>query len=202
LLRRDDLGRLPSADNLWAWRCKYPEPYRDLVSAVEARYHLPPSLVHAVMRQESGFRPAVVSPAGAVGLMQLMPNTAMRAAEEIMQQPGAPWVPDPKQPTNVLNNLELGGYYLSKLLSMLAGQLPVVVAAYNAGPIAVSSWLEGGEDQPIDVWVGRIPYTETRDYVSIVLGNWLAYRYLDDPTELPELELALVPGVRAAPDAY
>jgi len=202
LLKRDDLGRLPSADNLWAWRCKYPEPYRDLVNAVEARYHLPPSLVHAVMRQESGFRPAVVSPVGAVGLMQLMPNTAMRAAEEIMQQPGAPWVPDPKQPTNVLNNLELGGYYLSKLLSMLAGQLPVVVAAYNAGPNVVSSWLAGGEDLPIDVWVARIPYTETRDYVSIVLGNWLAYRYLDNPTELPKLELALVPGVRAAPDAY
>lgn len=203
LLKRDDLGRLPSADNLWAWRCKYPEPYRDIVNAVEARYHLPPSLVHAVMRQESGFRPAVVSPVGAVGLMQLMPNTAMRAAEEIMQQPGAPWVPDPKQPTNVLNNLELGGYYLSKLLSTLAGQLPVVVAAYNAGPIAVSSWLvEGGENLPVDVWVARIPYTETRDYVSIVLGNWLAYRYLDDPTDLPDLKLALVPGVRAAPDAY
>jgi soluble lytic murein transglycosylase len=203
LLKRDDLGRMPSADNLWAWRCKYPEPYRDIVNAVEARYHLPPSLVHAVMRQESGFRPAVVSPVGAVGLMQLMPNTAMRAAEEIMQQPGAPWVPDPKQPTNVLNNLELGGYYLSKLLSMLAGQLPVVVASYNAGPIAVSSWLvEGGENLPVDVWVARIPYTETRDYVSIVLGNWLAYRYLDDPTDLPDLKLALVPGVRAAPDAY
>lgn len=202
LLKRDDLGRLPSAENLWAWRCKYPEPYRDIVNAVEARYHLPPALVHAVMRQESGFRPAVVSPAGAVGLMQLMPNTAMRAAEEIMQQPGAPWVPDPKQPTNVLNNLELGGFYLSKLLSMLGGQLPVAVAAYNAGPSAVSGWLEGSEDLPMDVWVARIPYTETRDYVSIVLGNWLAYRYLDNPTELPELKLALVPGVRAAADAY
>ncbi|HTV22031.1 MAG TPA: transglycosylase SLT domain-containing protein [Polyangiaceae bacterium] len=202
LLKRDDLGRLPSADNLWAWRCKYPEPYRDIVNAVEARYHLPPSLVHAVMRQESGFRPAVVSPVGAIGLMQLMPNTAMRAAEEIMQQPGAPWVPDPKQPTNVLNNLELGGFYLSKLLNQLGGQLPVVVAAYNAGPQVVSSWLAGGEDLPIDVWVGRIPFTETRDYVSIVLGNWLAYRFLDNPTELPELKLALVPGIRAAPDAY
>jgi soluble lytic murein transglycosylase len=202
LLKRDALGRLPSMDNLWAWRCKYPEPYRDIVGAVEARYHLPPSLVHAVMRQESGFRQNVVSPVGAVGLMQLMPNTAIRAAEEIMQQPGAPWVPDPRQPTNVLNNLELGGYYLSKLLNMLAGQLPVAVAAYNAGPSVVSSWLAGGEDLPVDVWVARIPYAETRDYVSIVMGNWLAYRYLDNPTELPELKLALVPGVRAPADAY
>jgi soluble lytic murein transglycosylase len=202
LLKRDDLGRLPSADNVWAWRCKYPEPYRGIVSAVEARYHLPESLVHAVMRQESGFRPNVVSPAGAIGLMQLMPNTARRAAEEIMQQPGAPWVPDPSQPTNVLNNVELGGYYLGKLLNMLGGQLPVAVAAYNAGPIAVSSWLAGGEDLPMDVWVARIPYTETRDYVSIVLGNWIAYRYLGDPDQLPDLTLAMIPGTRAAPDAY
>jgi len=202
LLKRDDLGRLPSADNVWAWRCKYPEPYRGIVSAVEARYHLPGSLVHAVMRQESGFRPNVVSPAGAIGLMQLMPNTARRAAEEIMQQPGAPWVPDPEQPTNVLNNVELGGFYLGKLLSMLGGQLPVAVAAYNAGPIAVSSWLAGGEDLSADVWVARIPYTETRDYVSIVLGNWIAYRYLDDPDQLPELPLAMIPGTRATADAY
>jgi soluble lytic murein transglycosylase len=202
LLKRDDLGRLPSSNNVWAWRCKYPQPYRDIVGAVESRYHLPPSLMHAVMRQESGFRPNVVSPAGAIGLMQLMPNTAIKAAEEIMQQPGAPWVPDPRQPTNVLNNVELGGFYLGKLLNMLAGQLPVAVAAYNAGPNVVSSWLEGGEDLPIDVWVARIPFAETRDYVSIVVGNWLAYRYLENPTELPELKLALVPGTRAAPDAY
>lgn len=202
LLRSDDLGSPPSADNLWAWRCAYPEPYRDIVSAVEERYRLPESLVHAVMRQESGFRPNVVSPAGAIGLMQLMPNTARRAAEEITEQPGAPWVPDPSQPTNVLNNVELGGFYLSKLLSMLGGQMPVAVAAYNAGPSAVSRWLEGGEDLPVDVWVARIPYTETRDYVSYVLGNYLAYRYLDNPRELPELKLALVPGTRAAADAY
>jgi peptidoglycan lytic transglycosylase len=202
LLKSDDLGRLPSSNNFWAWRCTYPEPYRDIVGAVESRYRLPRSLVHAVMRQESAFRPAVVSPVGAVGLMQLMPNTARRAAEEISAQPGAPWVPDPSQPTNVVNNIELGGFYLGKLLGMLGSQMPVAVAAYNAGPTAVSGWLAGGEDLPIDVWVGRIPYAETRDYVAFVLGNWLAYRYLDNPTELPELRLAMIPGVRAAPDAY
>lgn len=202
LLRSDNLGSPPSADNLWAWRCAYPEPYRDIVSSVEERYRLPESLVHAVMRQESGFRPNVVSPAGAIGLMQLMPNTARRAAAEITEQPGAPWVPDPSQPTNVLNNVELGGFYLGKLLGMLGGQVPVAVAAYNAGPSAVSRWLEGGEDLPVDVWVARIPYTETRDYVSYVLGNYLAYRYLNNPRELPELKLALIPGTRAEADAY
>ena len=102
----------------------------------------------------------------------------------------------------MVNNIELGGFYLGKLLGMLGSQMPVAVAAYNAGPSAVSAWLAGGEDLPIDVWVGRIPYAETRDYVAFVLGNWLAYRYLENPTELPELRLAMIPGVRAAPDAY
>ncbi len=202
LLRSEEFGSPPSADTLWAWRCAYPRPYRDVVESVEARYSLPPHLVHAVMRQESGFRPNVVSPVGAVGLMQLMPYTALRAAQDITQQPGAPWVPDPSRPTNILNNVELGGFYLSKLLTMLGGQLPVAVAAYNAGPSAVSRWLAGGEDLPVDLWVARIPYAETRDYVSFVLSNWLAYRYLDSPGELPELSLAMVPGTRAAPDAY
>jgi soluble lytic murein transglycosylase len=143
------------------------------------------------MRQESAFRPNVVSPAGAIGLMQLMPYTARRAADELTQQPGAPWVPDPHRPTNVLNNVELGGFYLSKLLGLLGRQMPVAIAAYNAGPLAVSHWLEAGEDLPVDVWVAHIPFEETRDYVSLVLGNWLAYRYLGNPTDLPELTLAL-----------
>jgi soluble lytic murein transglycosylase len=202
LFRSEELESAPSASNLWAWRCAYPRPYRDIVDAVEERYKLPEWLVYSVMRQESGFRPNVVSPVGAVGLMQLMPTTALRAAEEITEQPGAPWVPDPKRPTNVLDNVEMGGFYLGKLLALLGGQLPVAVAAYNAGPSAVSRWLDAGQDLPADVWVARIPYTETRDYVSYVLGNWVAYRYLDDPTDLPELELALGPASSAAAQAY
>jgi soluble lytic murein transglycosylase len=134
--------------------------------------------------------------------MQLMPNTARRAAQDISERPGAPWVPNPEEPTNILNNVELGAFYLSKLMNMLGHQMPVAVAAYNAGPTAVSHWLAGGEDLPVDVWVARIPYEETRHYVAKVMSNWLAYNYLDNPEKLPELELALVPGTRATPGAY
>lgn len=203
-LKSDELRSPPSSQNLWAWRCAYPRPYNDIVESVERRYQLPESLVYAVMRQESGFRPNVVSPAGAVGLMQLMPATARRAADEITQQPGAPWVPDPHRPTNVLNNVELGGFYLNKLLSLLGRQMPVAIAAYNAGPLSVSHWLETGHDMPVDIWVAHIPFEETRDYVAIVLSNWLAYRYLDNPTVLPQLNLALARNTQAQAlaDAY
>lgn len=203
-LKSDHLRRPPSSETLWAWRCAYPKPYSTIVEAVERRYQLPESLVYAVMRQESAFRPNVVSPAGAVGLMQLMPNTARRAADEITQQPGAPWVPDPQRPTNVVNNVELGGFYLNKLLGLLGRQMPVAIAAYNAGPQAVSQWLKSTEDLPVDVWVAHIPFEETRDYVALVLSNWLAYRYLGDPTDLPELTLALshAPQPQALAEAY
>ena len=203
-LKSDELRRPPSSQNLWAWRCAYPKPYNTIVESVERRYQLPESLVYAVMRQESAFRPNVVSPVGAVGLMQLMPATARRAADEITQQPGAPWVPDPHRPTNVLNNVELGGFYLNKLLSMLGRQMPVAIAAYNAGPMSVSHWLETGHDLPVDIWVAHIPYEETRDYVAIVLSNWLAYRYLGNPTDLPQLNLALARNTQAQAlaDAY
>jgi soluble lytic murein transglycosylase len=203
-LKSDQLRRPPSSQTLWAWRCAYPKPYNTIVEAVERRYQLPESLVYAVMRQESAFRPNVVSPAGAVGLMQLMPSTARRAADEITQQPGAPWVPDPHRPTNVVNNVELGGFYLNKLLGLLGRQMPVAIAAYNAGPGAVSQWLKSTEDLPVDVWVAHIPYEETRDYVSLVLSNWLAYRYLGNPNDLPELTLALshAPQPQALAEAY
>jgi soluble lytic murein transglycosylase len=69
--------------------------------------------------------------------------------------------------------------------------MPVAIAAYNAGPRAVSQWLSSAEELPVDVWVAHIPFEETRDYVAFVLSNWLAYRYLSNPTDLPELALAL-----------
>ncbi len=202
LMARRQLREAPEPDNLWAWECAYPQPYQAIVNEVEQRYGLPQSLVHAVMRQESGFRPNVVSPVGAVGLMQLMPRTAQLAAQEITQLPDIPHAPDPTRPTNVRNNVELGGFYLSKLLGMLQDQMPLAIAAYNAGPSAVSRWLNGGDRLPVDVWVARIPYRETRHYVARVMGNWLTYRYLSNPRELPRLELALIEGTRPDPEAY
>lgn len=202
LMRTNELGQAPSSDNLWAWQCAYPAPYLGIVHEVESRYQLPESLVHAVMRQESGFRPNVVSPVGAVGLMQLMPRTARLAALDITNRPGNLIAPDPTRPKNVRNNVELGGFYLGKLLGMLNDQMPLAVAAYNAGPSAVSRWLQGGDRLPVDIWVARIPYRETRHYVSRVMGNWLAYRYLSNPARVPQMELALVEGTRPDPEAY
>lgn len=79
----------------------------------------------------------------------------------------------------------------------------LAAAAYNAGPAAVSRWLETGETLPLDVFVARIPYEETRTYVSRVVGNLARYAYLSGGDgAVPRLELEIAKGLRAEPDAY
>ena len=151
----------------------YVPPYgATAVTRLEARYSLPSGLVHSVMRQESGFRRDARSPAGAVGLMQLMPKTAERAARELAL------AHTPEQLTQVHHNLELGAYYLGKLLAMFDGRVVLGVAGYNAGPHAVGRWLQGADGLELDTWVARIPYGETRTYseVAVAVGNPKAAR--------------------------
>jgi soluble lytic murein transglycosylase len=187
----------PTVDNLWAWRCTFPNPYEEAVRSLEKRYRIPAGLTHAVIRQESAFRFDARSPAGAVGLMQLMPATAARAAAELAMEHL------PERLTEVGYNLELGTFYLGKLLAALDQRPSLALAAYNAGPQAVSRWLEGGRDLPLDVWVARIPYAETRHYVMRVIGNWASYRYLKSGlARLPQLNLEIPTTLDVPSNAY
>jgi soluble lytic murein transglycosylase len=182
------LQQLPTDDNLWAWQCAYPRPFATTVSELEARYALPPGLIHAVMRQESQFRSDARSPVGAVGLMQLMPQTAERAASELGLKN------QPERLEQAPYNLQLGAFYLSKLLHTFQQRVVLALAAYNAGPAAVSRWLAGGRNLDADLWVARIPYRETRDYVQRVTENWARYQYLTDSRRAPELSLKKLPA--------
>jgi soluble lytic murein transglycosylase len=190
------LRTAPDADNLWAWQCLYPRPYARVVEELEARHDLPEGLVHAVMRQESGFRPEARSTAGAMGLMQLMPATAVRAAAELEL------VHEPDRLTQVRYNLELGTFYLGKLLADFNRRPALALAAYNAGPHAVARWLRaGGGDLPIDLWVAHIPFRETRNYVMRVLANFARYRYLTRES-IPPLTLEAPETIELAGNSY
>lgn len=192
------LMRTPSPSERWAWECVYPDPYRDHVRRTEEEHSLPFGLVHAVMRQESVFDPAIASPAGAVGLMQIIPPTASAIAREIEPE-GA----EPGQLRSPEVSVRYGGYYLGKLLGMFQGSVPLAAAAYNAGPRAVSHWLEKAKDLDADVWVARIPYEETRNYVARVSGNLLRYQWLAGGNDkVVTLPLELPKDARAPADAY
>lgn len=176
------VGVLAERDR-WAWECSYPEPYEDVVAALEKSLHLPRGLVHAVMRQESEFLPTAVSPAHAVGLMQLMPDTA-RVVEG-----------DPKIDDHALmdpaTSIRIGAKYLRALLTRFHGSIPLAVAAYNAGPDAIERWIARAQGDTLDVFVEKIPYAETRGYVVAVMSSFGAYAQIHGEAEIPAISLSL-----------
>lgn len=135
-----------------------------------------PPLVMGLVRQESGFDEEAQSPAGARGLMQLMPSTAKHIArKERIAFDRNMLTEDPTY------NLRLGSSYLSDLLERFGGSLPMTLAAYNAGPARVNRWIKDFGNPGADVermidWIESIPYYETRNYVQRVIENITVYR--------------------------
>jgi len=191
------LLRAPGEADRWAWECLYPRPYLDEIRKLESTHEVPRGLVHSLMRQESAFDQDALSSVYAVGLMQLMPKTAQKAAAEI----GMSF--DPARIGSPHVNLTLGSYYIGKLLKTFRKNPVLAVAAYNAGPRAVGQWLRPGVDAEADLWVARIPYDETRNYVARVLGNLARYQWMeggDDAVSALPLEVPV--DVEVPADAY
>lgn len=116
--------------------------YDDIIGDAAMRYHLDPAMIKAVMQTESAFNAMAVSPVGALGLMQLMP--------EVARELGAQDPLDPRQ------NIMAGAKYLRQLLDHHRGNVKLALASYNAGPGAVAKY-------------ARVPpYKETRNYVKRV----------------------------------
>jgi soluble lytic murein transglycosylase len=133
-----------------------------------------------IMRQESSFDPAAESDAGAMGLMQLMPETARRTAEKY----GIAYNGDLTDPAQ---NMALGTAYLTGLIQDFGNCLPLAIAAYNAGPTNVANWLASNGDPEMGTaaggadlidWVEEIPFSETRNYVQRVTESIVVYRAL------------------------
>jgi len=164
-------GPVPGLLELW-WHA-WPMPFPDAVREATARGDVDPGLVYSLMREESSFRPDVVSIAGARGLLQLMPDTAERLARAL-PLPGftAEDLFDPR------TNVRLGADYFASLLRQFSGRTSAAVGSYNAGPHVVVRWLPAGGGSEDDEWVEEIPYEETRAYVKRVLRSAEAYRVL------------------------
>ena len=139
------------------------------------------TLTHALIRQESNFETTAKSPAGALGLMQLMPGTAGDTRVKL-------GIPRPANGVDALlsdpaYNIMLGTAYLEQMLDRYRGSSVMAVAAYNAGPGRVDRWLKEmgdprnmSDDAMID-WIEMIPIYETRNYVQRVLENQFVYLY-------------------------
>ncbi|MGH7272019.1 MAG: transglycosylase SLT domain-containing protein, partial [Polyangiaceae bacterium] len=176
----------PTPRTRWAWDCAFPSPYAGTVTSAEGAEKLPRGLLWAVMRQESAFDPDAVSPARAVGLMQIMPETARPIAQALSL--GS----DDARLTSPPYAIPIAARLLRDLLGRFHGDVPLAVAAYNAGGDAVERWISRAPGMQIDTFVERIPYAETRDYVARVMGNLARYAYLSGgEAGVPRLDLAL-----------
>jgi len=142
--------------------------------APDRGWRIEPSLAFAHARQESDFRPGAVSPAGAVGLMQVRPGTA----GDFARQRGIA-LGDLKVPST---NLEYGQSFIELMRGNPAtqGQLVKVMAAYNAGPVPVSRWNYINDKGDPLLWIESLPYWETRYYVPTVLRNMWVYETMQD----------------------
>jgi soluble lytic murein transglycosylase len=160
-------GPQPGLEELWwlAWPWVLPED-------AEGDPRVDTELVYAVMREESGYRPKVVSVVGARGLLQIMPETGQRLANDL----GIPFEPDDLFDPAL--NVRLGSYYLSKLRLRFGGRDSAAIGSYNAGPEAIARWLDERGSLEDDEWVETIPYSQTRSYVKRVLRSQWAYRTL------------------------
>lgn len=166
----------PDVEAPWqwrAWRHAYPRAFSRAVSAAAKKHEVDPDLVWSVMRTESHYRPYVRSGAGARGLMQLMPSTARQIGA---QAPGGRAYAARYSDADA--NVWLGGWYLMRLLNKYSGQVAAAVGAYNAGPTAMDRWLSEFGGRPLDEFVERVPYRETRRYIRRVLETYFVYRYL------------------------
>ncbi len=152
---------------------RFPLAYRHLIVADARMDAIDPAWVYGVIRQESAFMLNARSCVGALGLMQLMPQTGFVTARE-MHLP----VERDRDLIEATINVDIGAHYLSDVLGREMRQEPVATAAYNAGPTAVTQWLPVRRALPADLWVDTIPFQQTRDYVKDVMAFTAIYQYL------------------------
>jgi soluble lytic murein transglycosylase len=176
----------PSYVTLAAIRVIYPLDYSDDIKREIAKYRLPLELVQALIKQESSFRTEVKSPVGAIGLMQLLPSTAREVGYDMhIHMPDVALALAQPQ-----TNLRIGTNYLHRKLKIFDGQVPLALAAYNAGIGNIRSWLRSRGDlrdlvhsqtsQPeAELWFDELPWPETSGYIKGILRNLMVYRLLN-----------------------
>jgi len=149
---------------------KFPQPYSDEVFKYSNKYGHDVLLVYSLIREESRYNKDAVSRSNARGLMQLISGTANDSAREVgLQQYNFNKLFDPEV------NVELGSFYLRKVLDRYNGEIPLGLASYNAGPNRVAQWVDTIGYTKFDEFIEKIPITETRNYVKRILRSYGAY---------------------------
>ena len=174
----------------------FPKTYTKEVKKAEALFNTPSEIIYSIIRQESAFNTRALSPAYAVGLMQVLPSLARSVAKKegiAFRKFYDLYHPE----TNIL----IGTAHLSRLMSRYGGYLILNAAIYNAGHRPVEKWVRRSSmDNPIE-FIQNIPYNETRTYVRLIIRNLIFYKLLDHPEhkiEFPKWVLELPKSTKNA----
>jgi len=170
---RDKLERTGGVADPSLWKVAYPTGLLPTIKG-QGVSGVDPYLVAAIIREESQYDWRAVSRVGAIGLMQVMPGTASTVAQRL----GFPAV-GRDDLFDQETNIRIGVYYVEQLLQQFSGNVTYAIASYNAGPIAVESWIALHRGRSQDEFVELIPYQETRQYVKRVLRSYREYVRLD-----------------------
>ncbi|WP_346888251.1 lytic transglycosylase domain-containing protein [Clostridium sp. UBA1056] len=151
----------------------FPLEYEKSIIEYSHMYNVDPNLVAAVINTESKFLEDASSSKGAIGLMQIMPDTGKWIAETLqLQDFNEAMIKNPEL------NIRMGTWYLSKLSEDFKGDYTLTLAAYNGGPGNVTKWLENEKYSSDGENLHKIPFKETKNYVQRVRFNHRMYRYL------------------------
>lgn len=168
----------------------FPLVYKNLIDTQSAKQKLNPTLVRSLIRQESAFGLRAVSSSNALGLMQLIPPTAQEVATEL----GMRNVLIPEDVFLPETNVQMGTYYIAKMIRQFGGNVPMGLAAYNAGPTRMNGFVKARPEirelmgQPSsdpwdEIWFDELPWYETSFYVKAILRNAMLYRVSEKTIE-------------------
>ncbi len=157
------------------WRMAFPLAFWSDVQGAAKASGVDPLLLLSLMRRESRFVVAARSRTGAMGLFQIMPDTA-REIEPIAEE-----ATEGERLSDAPASADLAARLVRRIMNRFEGALPPVVASYNAGEDRVEAWWRAAKGTADDLFVDSIPYGETRQYVREVLANYATYRRLYAP---------------------
>lgn len=160
-----------------------PEAYDQLIQTQARKYNLSPVLVRSLIRQESAFNEKATSTSKAMGLMQLIPPTAAEVAQDL----GLQGLELPQDSYLPVVNVPMGTSYIARMIKQFGGNVPMGLAAYNAGPTRLSLFVKARPEvqeltsrmssEPVDeIWFDELPWNETSFYVKAILRNTILYR--------------------------
>ena len=152
----------------------YPQPFSNVVESAAKKFNVPVELIYSIMRQESSFDPLSRSPADAFGLMQLIPEMAKRAERRAgikLSSHEDLYTPE--------INIPLGAAFIRDLLDHWKGRFIPTVASYNASEKAIAGWMRTRYRGDVLVFIEDIPYEETRNYIKLVMRNYISYQRLN-----------------------